>query len=200
MNARIALLIVLLLGLGSASAAEITAFSATADQGTPFTIVLNTTFTSSLARITNSSVACDSETACSGEVATYSLTIMDLTHSTPAQGSIDGMITGAGTVTGNVTVNVDGIPFKSVGFSGDAGLFFKQLFSTQLPTLLGSTVTVTGALDLTIPAGDSIVLPNSLDISIDSAPPTTVPEPVSMTLIGGGLLVLAAIARRRIRS
>jgi hypothetical protein len=55
-------------------AADITAFSATADQGTQFTgITINTTFTSTLARTTNSSVSCDSEGACSGEVGTYTI-------------------------------------------------------------------------------------------------------------------------------
>ena len=191
---------VALLGVSLGHAADITAFSATADQSTPFSnLTINTTFTSTLARITNSSVSCGSEAACSGEVGTYSLTLMNLTDATPAMGTLDGMLTGTGTATGTVTVLLDGIPFKSVDFSVDAGPFSKELFSTQLPALLGPTLTISGALDLTLPAGDSIVLPNSLDFSFGAAT-TTVPEPVSFALIGFGLLGLAVLARRRNRT
>ena len=70
------------------SADVITAFSVTPDTGTPFTTVdLNAEFNGSLARITNSAVACDSDAACVGEVATFSLTIANITGTTPAQGT-----------------------------------------------------------------------------------------------------------------
>jgi hypothetical protein len=179
-----------LLGGIAVSAAQITAFSATADQNTPFTIVLNTMFTSTLARITNSSVACNQTTTCSGEVATYSLTLTGLIAPTPVMGTLDGMLSGIGTASGTVSVAVNGIPVSVAPFSVDVGPFFKTLFSTQIPTTFGNTVALTGSLNLTLPPGDSVVLPTSLDFAI-----AQVPEPASVSLVGCGLLGLASFAR-----
>lgn len=175
-----------------AFAAQITSFSATADQNTPFTTVLNTTFTSMDARVTNSSVACNQNTTCSGEVATYSLTLTGLTSATPAVGTLDGTLSGTGTSSGTVSVKVNGIQISLASFSVDVGPFFKNLFSTQIPTNFGTTVTLTGALNLTLPAGDTFTLPNSLDFSIAAA----VPEPASVILIASALLCLGVMRRR----
>jgi len=184
-----------LLGPMTLSADVITAFSATADQNTSFTIDLNTTFTSTLARITKSSISCDSVTSCSGEVATFSLTLADITTLTPAVGTLDGTMSGAGTATGMLTLDLDGFPFKVVPFSVDAGPFSKSLFSTKIPTSFGETLVLSGSLNMNIPAGDSIVLPNSLEFAIGQ-----VPEPSGLPLIGCGMLGLAALVRRLLRT
>jgi hypothetical protein len=177
------------------SADAITAFSATAIPDTSFTIDLNSTFTSTVARITNSSVACNSDTPCSGEVATFSLTLGDITTPTPAMGTLDGTLTGSGTAEGTVNLFVDGFPFKTIPFSVEAGPFSKDLFSTEIPTSFGETLVLSGSLDLSLPAGDSFVLPDSLEFAIGE-----VPEPSGLPLICCAVIGLAALARRLCRS
>ena len=180
------------LGAATCSADVISAFSAAAVPGSGFTTVVNSTFNSSLARITNSSVACGPASACSGEVATFSLTLSDVTNPLAvAMGTLDGTMSGAGPVTGLVNLLVDGLPFKSIPLSLDDSPFLKDLFSTQVPTLLGSPLILSGSLSLTMPAGDSITLPNSLDFAI-----VQTPEPSYMALLACGLVGLAMLSRR----
>jgi hypothetical protein len=106
-------------------------------------------------------------------------------------GTLDGTMSGAGPVTGLVNLLVDGLPFKSIPLSLDDSPFLKDLFSTQVPTLLGSPLILSGSLSLTMPAGDSITLPNSLDFAI-----VQTPEPSYMALLACGLVGLAMLSRR----
>ncbi|SRR5579871_422114 len=174
----------------------ITAFSATPDQGTQFNIVLNSTFTSTLAKISNSSVGCSQVTPCAGEVATYSLTVSDITGGANLEGTLDGTLTGAAGAVGAINLLVDGIPLKVVPFTIAPGPFAENLFSTDIPHNFGDSLVLTGALNLTLPPGDSFNLPNSLDFAVGQA----VPEPVGLPLIGCGLVGLAALLRRVRRS
>jgi hypothetical protein len=109
----------------------------------------------------------------------------------PAVGTLDGTLTGSGTATGEVILAVDGFPFKTVPFSVDAGPFSKNLFSVEVPTIFGDSLILSGSLDLSLPAGDTFFLPNSLGFAIGQAP-----EPSGLPLFGAGMVGLAALVRR----
>lgn len=175
----------------------ITAFSVTPDDETPFTIDLNSTFSSTLAKISNSSVACDAMTPCSGEVATYSLTVSDITGDANLEGTMDGTLTGPAGAVGAISLFVDGVFFKVIPFTIAPGAFSKDLFSTKIPNNFGDPIILTGGLNLTLAPGDSFNLPNSLEFAVGQA---AVPEPAGLPLIGGAMLGLAALVRRLRRS
>lgn len=176
----------------------ITAFSVTADQNTTFTIDLNSTFSPTLAKISNSSVSCDAVAPCSGEVATYSLTISDITGDATLEGTLDGTLTGPAGAVGAISVFVDGIFLKVVPFTIVPGPFSKDLFSSKIPNNIGDPIVVTGGLNLTLAPGDSFNLPNSLDFAVGQA--AAIPEPAGLPLIGAGMLALAGLVRRLRRS
>ena len=75
--------------------------------------------------------------------------------------------------------------------------FDKTIFSSSLPFLGLSTLTIAGSLDLTIPAGQSITLPAHTSLDIGIGAPTTVPEPSTLAFLGLGLLGVAAKVRRQ---
>jgi hypothetical protein len=175
-----------LLAGAPAYASSITSFSFTTDPSA-FTSVLVETMSGTQASLTGS-VTCVSVEACSGEVGTFNLGLNLTDRSTPISVDISGVLSGTTDASGSLDLTS---LFKDFPFSEAAGSFDKTILSIALPPL--GPLTVHGALDLSLAAGQSIALP----LTISVGPVSTVPEPSGQALLIIGFLGLAAIARYR---
>jgi len=86
-------------------------------------------------------------------------TVSDITGGANLEGTLDGTLTGAAGAVGAISLFVDGIPLKPVPFTIAPGPFSENLFSTNIPHNFGDSLVLTGALNLTLPPGDSFNLP-----------------------------------------
>ena len=175
-----------LLAAAPSYASSINSFTFNSDSS-PFTSVLVESMSGSQAMVTGS-VECLSKTACSGEVGTFNLGV-DLTGSTtPVSVDISGVLSGTTGASGAVAITTFG---KDYPFSVAAGSFNDTILSLDLPAL--GDVSVHGALDLSLAAGQSITLPLTINVGAVSS----VPEPSGQALLLVGLLGLAVIFRYR---
>jgi hypothetical protein len=175
-----------LLAAAPSYASSINSFTFNSDSS-PFTSVLVESMSGSQAMVTGS-VECLSKTACSGEVGTFNLGV-DLTGSTtPVSVDISGVLSGTTGASGAVDITTFG---KDYPFSVAAGSFNDTILSLDLPAL--GDVSVHGALDLSLAAGQSITLPLTINVGAVSS----VPEPSGQALLLVGLLGLAVIFRYR---
>ncbi len=181
-----AVLACILLGTLSASAGTISSFTATASPSTPFTVSgLTQSFTGGEA-IVSGTVTCNSEVTCAGSAISFSLGVTGLSASTPVSAEI----------VGDASANASGLfvetsPISaSIPFTVGAGSFDKTVFSSSLPAV--GSLLITGNLNLTILAGQSITLPLNFFVGAQA-----VPEPSSFAFLGLGLLGLVAKFRRK---
>jgi PEP-CTERM motif len=176
-----AILSCILLGTITASAATISTFTANASQSTPFLVTgLTTSFTGSEATVSGT-VTCNSESTCTGPAITFNVGIIGLTATTPVSAEIVGTSTAAA---------AGAIPALGVTFTVGSGSFDKPIYSASLPPV--GSLNVSGDLDLTILAGQSIELPLNFFVGAQA-----VPEPSTFAFLGLGLLGLAAKFRRK---
>src|SRR5665213_1718492 len=181
-----AVLACILLGTISASAGTISSFTAAAAPSTPFTVSGLTQSFSGTEAIVSGTVTCNSETTCSGSAISFSLGITGLTASTAVSAEI----------VGDATANASGLfvetsPISaSVPFTVGTGSFDKSIFSSSLPAV--GSLLITGNLNLTILAGQSLTLPLNFFVGAQA-----VPEPSTFAFLGLGLLGLVAKFRRK---
>jgi len=166
----------------SASASSITSFSFTADPS-PFSSSLSTSFTSTLGSVTGT-VACDSDSACTGEVGTFSLGLNLVSVSTPFSVEVSGTL--SGDTAADAAVMFSSPASVTYPFVIPVGDFDAVVLSTSAPAL--GAITLDGAFELSLAPGQTISLPINFNVG-------TVPEPSSQTLIGLGLLGIVCFSR-----
>lgn len=198
---------VVLLSTAAASAATITSFSATPGGAALnfFTsVTINATLTGNTANITQSGVDCTSGMACNGRVADFEIKGTGLTTTTPIVVTIDGSYTDSNlqSMTGEVSLQDAHTP-EAFGFPflvspGSSPYDFSQtIVSFTAGDLATGNFDITGALSLSMPAGSTINLPNSLSITIGA--PSGVPEPSSILLLLAGLVPIGLTKWRKRR-
>jgi hypothetical protein len=172
----------------NASASSITSFSFTADPS-PFFSNLTSSFTSTTGSVTGT-VACDSDSACTGEVGTFSLGLDLVSMSAPFSVEVSGTLSeGSAADAALMFTSPGSVTYPFVIPVGD---FDTVVLSTSAPAL--GAVTVDGAFDLSLAPGQTLSLPLNFNLG-------PVPEPSGQTLVGLGLLGIVCLTRfSRIRS
>lgn len=179
---------IVFLAAANASASSITSFSFTSDSS-PFFSNLSSTFTSTVGSVTGT-VACDSESPCTGEVGTFSLGLNLVSMSAPFSIEVSGTL--SGDTAADAALMFSSPSSVSYPFVIPVGDFDTVVLSTSAPEL--GAVTVDGAFDLSLAPGQTLTLPLNFDIG-------SVPEPSGQTLVGLGLLGIVCLSRfSRIRS
>jgi hypothetical protein len=134
-------------------------------------------------------VTCTTEGGCAGIAANFSLLIIGA-GLTPFDISIDGTLSPATTVLGRVDLSIDGSPQSHLPFTVGSSPFSTLIYGGILPA--GGNTTITGDLFLTMAQGQTITLPSSFRLDINT------PEPASVASLGIGLGAgLLFLARRR---
>ena len=182
------------------TAATITGFTITPVPGSPFSATLNSSFTGSAAKITNTTVSCVGPSACSGALLGFGI-VGTGSGLTPFFVNMDGNLSGTTDATGAIIVGGVSNPFSAHGclVVGPSclslGDFSLSILSTSLP-ISGSTFNIAGTLSLSLAAGQTLSLPSSLSFSVAASP---VPEPGTCAMLVGGLLGAGLLKRRRVR-
>jgi hypothetical protein len=179
------------------STPTISYFSATAPVDDVYTghVVINSSFTATTAKISAdglgnpSYVTCTNVGGCAGIAANFDLVIIGA-GVTPFDITIDGTLSPATTVLGRVDLSINGAPQSQIPFTVGSSPFSTLIYGSLLP--VGGNETITGDLYLTMAQGQTITLPNSFRLDINT------PEPASIASLGIGLGAgLLFLARRR---
>jgi hypothetical protein len=170
-----------------AHASSITDFTFTSDPS-PFTTDLVEMFSDSQAIVTGT-IACDSATACKGEVGSFTLGADLTSPGTSVSVNLLGVLDGS--TPAGVELKVSTPLTKALKFEIPAGSFNDTLISTSLPAF--GMLDVAGSLDMRLAAGQAIALP----FIIDLGSPSPVPEPSGEVALLAGVLGLAGVVRYR---
>jgi hypothetical protein len=166
-------------------ASSITSFSYTLDPS-----IFSSTISDSVSGsevIVTGTVACPvGAVSCNGEVGAFEIGL-DFPETGPVSVDISGVL--SGTTPGSGSLDLTGL--SGVAFNLTPGSFNDTLLSSVLPDL--GAFTLTGTLDLSLAAGQSVSLP--ITVSVGNTIAT--PEPSGQALLVVGLLGLAGIVRYR---
>ncbi|MGI8744098.1 MAG: PEP-CTERM sorting domain-containing protein [Bryobacteraceae bacterium] len=186
-----------LLGALTASAATITGFTATPTSGSPFILTGPTvTFAGSTGVVTNSSVSCATAGGCTGGVLDFTIQGIGSPTLTPFSVNIDGTITPSTNVSGTLAVPALMATFPFV-LTPDptTGMFSNNIVNRNVPSAPNGAFSFAGTFGLTLAQNQTLTLPSSLSFTVGA--PTTVPEPGSAMLVGGALLGIVGLLKRR---
>jgi len=176
-----------LFAAGQLCASSIDSFSFITDSS-PFTSDLVASISGPDALLTGT-VACDSTTACSGEVGTFSLGL-DLTNSSVIS------ITSTGNLTGNTPgsgfVDLDTPIEKTRAFSVPTGSFDHTRLTSEIPAW--GMIDASGSINLTLQPGQVLTLPVAISFTSVAS---VVPEPSGQVLLLLCVLGAATIVRYR---